>query len=424
MEPNKLSTSVPSNLILILMFLTVTLANYGLYIGFALKPYMIFLFVFIMFHLSSLYFQRVHLFEIIMGMFYIMYVFSGAFALYPGSSFRIMVGIIIYLTCYFIMKSIILHFSSKQVEKSLSYAGIIFNLASLVLYIFGLNKFGFTFQGERIVELGVMVDRTYPRLIGLLEDPNFFVFYNTIFFAYFLCNTHGLRNKVGLGLCIITSLLTFSRGGLLALFIILLIYLLMNNPVKQVKMLFSLIASTSILFYITVFHLNLNIWGMIDARFEDFSTDGGSGRFELWERAWEFFNSSIVVGIGAFNFSDYNEFYFNDDLSVHNTFLDILSESGLLGILPFTLFVVVVFVQMFQYQVYRKKPYLLLTFIGYVLQMLSLSVIINDMFFMYLAILSVYLHKERLKEKELLFNTKKGAGTSPVSPQQINHASG
>jgi hypothetical protein len=51
--------------------------------------------------------------------------------------------------------------------------------------------------------------------------------------------------------------------------------------------------------------------------------------------------------------------------------------------------------QLIESRVYKKKPYLFLAFIGFVFQMVSLSVIINDIFFMYLAILSIYLKNQK-----------------------------
>ncbi len=386
-----------------LMILLVTLARYSIPLGFSLKPYMIFLLLFIFFHLSSFYFQRLQSYEVAMLFFYFIYCYTGAFALHPESSLRIILGITLYLTCYFIMKSILSYSSPKVIEEGISNAGIIFNAISLLVYVIGLRSANLEFEGERVMELGVLVDRNYSRLIGLLEDPNFFVFYNTLFFAYYICHPHSWKNRLGLMLCITANLLTFSRGGIVALVIMFAIYLVLNKPVKQMKILAGSVISLSLLAYIVIVQLKFDMLGMIDARFEDFSDDGGSGRFELWERAWDFFSANMILGIGAFNFSDYNLFYHNDTLTVHNTFLDILSESGLIGISFFLVFIYLVFIQLWRFNVHRVKQYLFLTYIGFVLQMMFLSVIINDMFFMYIAILSVFLHsiqEEKANKKD------------------------
>ncbi|WP_223701141.1 O-antigen ligase family protein [Sutcliffiella deserti] len=386
------------------MIVLVTLGRYSIPLGFSLKPYMIFLLLFIFIHLSSFYFQRLQSFEVAMLLFYFFYCYSGAFALHPESSLRIIFGITLYLTCYFIMKSILSYSNSKVIEKGISNAGIIFNAASLIFYILGVRSASVEMDSGRIIDYGVMVDRNYPRLIGLLEDPNFFVFYNTIFFAYYLCHQHNWKNRLGLILCIAANLLTLSRGGFVALVIMFAVYLVLNKPYKQMKILVGSVLSLSLLAYIVIVQLKFDMLGMINSRFEDFSTDGGSGRFELWGRAWSFFSDNMIFGIGAFNFSDYNLFRHNDTLTVHNTFLDILSESGLVGISFFLIFIFLIFIQLWKFNVHREKQYLFLTYIGFVIQMMFLSVIINDMFFVYLAILSTYLHsiqQEKYNKKQL-----------------------
>ncbi|WP_235824774.1 O-antigen ligase family protein [Bacillus salipaludis] len=392
------------------LFLLVMLTNYYIYVGFAIKPYMIFLLLYLMIHIGSFSFQRLHLFEIAMLFFFLMYSFSGAFSLYPASSIRAICGIILFLFCYFIMKSVIQKANDSMTERAISDVGIFFNMVSLILYFVGLKSFGFVFDGDRVYQFGVMLDRDYPRLIGLLEDPNFFVFYNTIFFSYYLCNANSMKNKLGLFLCIITNILTFSRGGLLVMAFLLVIYILIKNPIKQLKLLVGIIALLFVSVYIAIVYMKFDIYGIIQSRVEDLSQDGGSGRIELWGRAWDYFTSHMVMGIGAFNFSEYNLFQYGDSLEVHNTFIAILSESGLVGITCYGLFIILVFVQLFKSNVIKKKLYLLLTFVGMILQMAFLSLIINDMFFMYLAILSTYFHTtenafKNEKKKIVLFSS-------------------
>ncbi|KZE64053.1 polysaccharide polymerase [Fictibacillus phosphorivorans] len=380
---------------LFLLILLVFLGKYSLDFGFALKPYMIFLFLFFVIHLSKMHFQRLQLFECGMLLFYFVYCLSGVFALYGTSSLRIVCGIALYLCCYFLMKSLMGHSKDLLIERSLSYAGIVFNIGSLLLYFLGLKKLNFILQGDGIYSMGVFMDREYPRLIGLVADPNYFVFYNTLFFTYFLCNLNLKRNKIGLILCILTSLLTFSRGGLAAYAVIFFLYVVfLNHPIKQAKLLIGAFLSLAMTLYIAVTFFHLDIYHVIESRMQDFSNDGGSGRFELWSRAWHYFTESPWLGVGASNFLPYNQYQFGDSLQVHNTFLEILSESGAIGIFCFLLFLFFTVIQLFQHRVHKKKPYLFLAFFGFLLQMVSLSVIINDLFFMYLAILSVYFQQE------------------------------
>ncbi|RWZ58063.1 O-antigen ligase domain-containing protein [Halobacillus fulvus] len=374
------------------LIMLVMLAKYNLYIGFALKPYMLLSIAYMVFSLGAFRFYRLQMFEVAMLLFYLVYVSSGMFALYPAASVRILIGIFIYIASYFIMKSILGHTKEKVILKSLAYTGILFNVTSLILYFLGLQAIGFVMIPDVLIyEYGMMLDGGYPRLIGLMQDPNFFVFYNTIFFAYYLTNSKGKLNKIGLLLTITTNLLTFSRGGLIVMVLLLFLYMSLNHPIKQLKMMIGLVLSLLVAAYVSIVYFRFDLYGVFRERIEAFSQDGGSGRIELWGRAWEFFSENPAFGIGAYNFADYNWHQYSDRLTVHNTFLDILSESGLIGIFFFLLFIGLVFYQLIRQKVYKHRPYLFLTFIGLIVQMGFLTVIINDMFFLYIAILSAYM---------------------------------
>ncbi len=395
------------NVSIFLLFFLVTLANYFIYVGFAVKPFMVFLGLYAIFNFSSLYFPRLQLFEIALLLFYIMYSFSGVFSLYPASSVRIILGIMVYLACYFMMKSVIADAGRIMIEKAISDAGILFNTISLILYGIGLASLGFIFEGDRIYKFGLMLDRDYPRLIGVVTDPNYYIFYNTLFFTYYLCHLNTRKNKLGLLLSAIANVLTFSRGGLIVMAFILLLYILQNNLLKQVKLVLGFGSLLAVSMYIAAVYLNFDIYEILKSRFADFFEDGGSGRLELWGRAWGFFSSHMWVGIGASNFTDYNQHHFNDDTEVHNTFLTIITESGLLGITFFTLFIILVLVQIFQSGLHKSHPYLLFAFLGFIIQMAFLSVIINDMYLVYLAILAAYIRYETNSSSVILQDKKR-----------------
>ena len=79
-----------------------------------------------------------------------------------------------------------------------------------------------------------------------------------------------------------------------------------------------------VLFSVVIFSLSNSVMGQLDdilnKRISDFSHDNGSGRFTLWEVAFKYYLSNPYIGIGAFNFSNYYEYQFNEKLYVHNTF--------------------------------------------------------------------------------------------------------
>jgi O-antigen ligase len=392
---NKIENSNPFPVALFFTIFLVFFGKYNIDIGFALKPHMLFLITFFIIHLSVIFFYKLQLFECAMLFFFLVYCFAGTFALYGIDSLRVVCGIALYLFCFFIMRAIITRSNQNLIEKYIAYTGIFFNLASLLLFFFGLKKLNFILQGDGIYSLGVFMDREYPRLIGLVTDPNYFVFYNTLFFTYFLCNLNKKRNVMGLIFCILASLLTFSRGGIAAYLLIFLLYVFIRkNFAKKVKLLIGAFISIIVTLYLAISLLHVDVYSVIQSRMQDFENDGGSGRFELWGRAWLYFVDSPLFGLGPFNFLPYNKYQYGDSLQVHNTFLEVLSETGAIGFFSFTLFLALTIFQLFQHQVHQKKPYLFLAFFGFLLQMLSLSVMVNELLFLYLAILSAYFQQE------------------------------
>ncbi|WP_131101784.1 O-antigen ligase family protein [Bacillus sp. SYJ] len=374
-----------------LLILFVMLSKYNIYIGFSLKIYMIFLVIYFCFTIKDFHVQKLYLHEVVFLLFYFFYCLSGILSVYLSASIRMVFGVLLVLGCYFIMRNLLGNTEIVVLESSIVYAGIVFNIVSLILYIIGLQYFGLYGGEEREVYAGLLVDRGYPRLIGLLDDPNIFIFYNTIFFMYYMTNLYNMTNVIGLVLCVTTSLLTFSRGGILAIALVIVVYICMSSFAKKVKILIGLV-----IFSIVIFSLSNAVMGgqlddILNKRISDFSHDNGSGRFTLWEAAFKYYLSNPYIGIGAFNFSNYYEYQFNEKLYVHNTFLEILSESGTIGFLLYSAFLFILLFKLTQYNLFREKPYLLLTMIGFLFQMMSLSLIINEAFFLFLAMVVKYI---------------------------------
>ena len=165
-----------------LLLLFITLGKYNLSIGFSLKIYMVFLVFFLCIYFRFFHFSPLYHYEVLLLLFYFIYCLSGAFSQYPEASIRVILGVILVLGCYFIMRFILEQTSIPIIETSIATVGIVFNAISLLLYLIGLQVTGGSPKGVEIISYGLLVDRDYPRLIGLLDDPNIFIFYNTIVF--------------------------------------------------------------------------------------------------------------------------------------------------------------------------------------------------------------------------------------------------
>lgn len=90
-------------------------------------------------------------------------------------------------------------------------------------------------------------------------------------------------------------------------------------------------------------------------------SDITSGRGDLYKKAWYYFEQEPILGIGANNFSKIGGM----ETSVHNTYLQVLCEEGVLRFMLFISPIVLIFLktikQVFKRAVRPRNPYLLLS---------------------------------------------------------------
>jgi O-antigen ligase len=88
------------------------------------------------------------------------------------------------------------------------------------------------------------------------------------------------------------------------------------------------------------------------SRITQFSSGGGTGRTDLWAVAWRIFRDHPLIGIGAGNFPVVEPTYAVQNLNItridfvvdvphvtHNTYLQVVTDTGLIGGLAFLLIV-------------------------------------------------------------------------------------
>ncbi len=143
-----------------------------------------------------------------------------------------------------------------------------------------------------------------------------------------------------LGLGTVALACSQSRGGLVALgFVLMLaIFYFGNNWRIRFPLLFGL-GLLGLLSYFVGTILNLEHLGEIEKT--------GAGRLLLWDTAWKLFTQSPIFGVGWGNFEQIYGYYIHVSwippgvLWVHNLYLQLLSETGLVG---FGAFFFVVFI--------------------------------------------------------------------------------
>jgi O-antigen ligase len=141
--------------------------------------------------------------------------------------------------------------------------------------------------------------------------------------------------------------LTQSRGGLVALGATFLAALLLAGPVRQRAVVVICVIAAGAVGYFTLVAPPESL-----ERVTHFTSSGGTGRTDLWQIAGEVTGDHPVIGVGAGNFQVVEPVYAAGNLNlprvdlivdepkvVHNTYLQVLTELGALGLTVFSLVV-------------------------------------------------------------------------------------
>jgi O-antigen ligase len=143
-------------------------------------------------------------------------------------------------------------------------------------------------------------------------------------------------------LCLLCNFLTLSRGGLIALGVAMVAAILLGGRWRTAAVGLSVLVAASV-FVFFAFLATPNQ----TARVTSFG-GGGSGRTDLWTVGWRMVQAHPVRGIGAGNFQPESIHYLiapgalhrsdlilNTQHVAHNTYLQVLSELGIVALVPF-----------------------------------------------------------------------------------------
>ncbi|WP_062108629.1 O-antigen ligase family protein [Bacillus niameyensis] len=381
-----------------LLFLSLFFGNFNLDVGFAIKPYMVVTCLIILFFSRVLTFTKLLHFEWLMLLYILIYILTALNFNYPIAHLRYIFAFILIILFYFASRGLIYKCDINTIEKILSNVGVIGGFFSLVYYFLGLLKVNFNFHGNGVSYFGMLLDRSIPRLTGTAaSDPNIFVFFATFYFFYFLCNLNSNKNKLGFLFIAISIVCTFSRGAYLSIVIGILIYFLLGIGKGKKKYYINTLILLPILYF--VFSklgdfFRIDLLDMIIRRFENIASDGGSGRVELWKDAYNTFMENPLFGIGINSTFEYNGMYYGHSNYVHNTVLEVLSESGIIGFCFFTLLWLSIFYSCIKLYKNRKSKLFLVIFLSMFIQMFFLSIQLSEAFFMVILLLYRYNQKD------------------------------
>lgn len=409
----KLYSNKKYNLISVLFLLSFYFQNPSVYVGFALKPFMVFSFFVLIFLIIKknivIEFKKIDI------LFLIFSAYAGFVSFHSVdliSSFRLLLGMILILIVFNIFKSyfIVSKISIEQIEGSFYVASIIFVIVSLSLYYLGIHVLGGNFHAnEGKFVFGVNIDRGMPRLVGPLIDPNIFSLYCCPFYFFLICKKNKkIFDFLALSITVLAIFLSFSRGGIIAI--------LLTTCIAAIVLFFRVLLSKKIplkLFFIytIVLLLLLLIFYFFASSSNEYvdiiqkrlsSIGSGSGRFQIWSDLISLWSERPVFGFGLYNFLHYNTVMFGNSHYAHNTFLEILFDTGLVGLTLYMMFQAAIFYKLCKLVALNDRfYYLIFSYLAMVIMMNSLSLIINEVFFMLVGIISVISYKAR-NSRELL----------------------
>jgi len=265
-----------------------------------------------------------------------------------------------FLTSYFIN-------DLKKVKKLLLVIGGSAALAALVAlgqflaqFVWGLGKI-MSFWGGQIapwflgqtfaqsvtqnpswlVNLG---GQTIMRTIGFFPDPHmlaFFIGLTAPLSLVLMFSENGRRARWLFIVCCLlfaVLLLTFSRGGYLGLAFGLVAMFVFAWPRfdRKEKVFFS---SCLILASVIILLAGSPVMGRFFSSF-DLAEGSNLGRLAIWQESWTVFKDSPILGVGLGNYPlalDFNANY-RSAVTSHNLYLDILAETGLVGLVAWVWF--------------------------------------------------------------------------------------
>ena len=257
-----------------------------------------------------------------------MVITSVIFALYPLYAFKFMfVYLKLFLFYIFTMNVI-------KTEKHIWYALYTMVVSTLLSVVYGFYKIFFTTQspGELVVN---------ARLRGLSDDPNAIALHIVLLVPVLLLLAFQSKRKLKallyiLSIFILTAGLvaTFSRGGTVAFAVVVgvIFYL------KRSRNLFLILLA--IILFLIIFVIPPDFWSHLQTLFDlsKFMQDESlRERSRLLMGGIQMFLQHPIFGIGIGNFLVISRNFVLEHLAVHNTIVHVAAETGILGVLFFSL---------------------------------------------------------------------------------------
>jgi putative inorganic carbon (hco3(-)) transporter len=215
----------------------------------------------------------------------------------------------------------------------------VFALGAIVLALHGVDQF---YNGIGWTGMDLSEDNRI-QYVGIFNDPNDLglLFATTLPMVFYLSGRGGFLGRIfwlmGASLLLYAIYLTNSRGAILAVVAIGAVYLWRRRGLVTAAALSS---------------FGLMGLMLLPSRMQELDVDESSafGRVDAWYEGLHMFLSHPLFGVGAGNFTDYN------DLTAHNSFVLVLAETGFIGYILWFAFVGYSFWMMLTILRYQPEP--------------------------------------------------------------------
>ena len=306
-------------------------------LGANVKAYMVIGLLYLSVYIGKLRFSKLFYFEYLLLFVYLIIGFSVIYACDYKLALKLLIGQVVLVLVYISYRSQILKLGLSDFESAFFNVGKLFIFISMLLYVMGLvGLYFFDIVPSKAAYLndhaaayfGVYLEGSLPRLKGLSESPNnymYFAFSFMLFFRY--------KRKAGFEyLSLLTIILTISGTALVSL-LFYYAFLFFNSQKNIAYKIF--IPLFVFLFGQIVYLSNGFIRNIVDIRVQRLGT--GSGRFELWNFVINKVVNSPLLGYGANQARVVIE-PFRELQSAHNSFLDVFLSTGIIGFFAYILF--------------------------------------------------------------------------------------
>ena len=258
---------------------------------------------------------------------------------------------------------------------SILFVFLFVQIDAYIQYFFGKNLLGYEFNkfsqarlsglfGTEWI-LGSYISRTLPILLSLIV----FSFSKSNKFKFF-----------SLAILISSDVLIFLAAERSAFFYLIMTTILLIICLKSFKLLriFSFIISIFIILFITI-SSDTSKKRIIDKTYDDLVQNNGKIAIfsvqhqVIYETAFKIFNDNKIIGIGPKMFREtckitkYKSFS-DDDGTVdgcqthpHNTYVQLLTETGIIGVIPVLclfFYLILIFFKQFYFLYFKKKAYM------------------------------------------------------------------